>query len=209
MADGSGDAEVNRMDSAGGNLLHGLRFLLGMDEAETQTSEKEQAMLRRYAEGRKRAVEIGVYEGVNTRNIAEVMDPGGVLYGIDPFPKGRLGFCWGELIANRHLRRGGVRNRVSFVKALSWDAVPLIDGTFDFLYVDGDHTLEAMTRDWTDWSERVDKDGIVALHDTRVSDFCLKVESYGSYQYFESHIRHDDRFELLEQVDSLSVLRRR
>ena len=77
------------MDNAGGNFLHAVRFLLGIDRAETQTSEKERAMLRRYAEGRTRAVEIGVYEGVNTRNIAEVMDPKGVLYGVDPFPKGR------------------------------------------------------------------------------------------------------------------------
>ena len=173
------------------------------------TSEEERAMLRRYAEGRTRAVEIGVYEGVNTRNIAEVMDPKGVVYGVDPFPKGRLGLCWGELIAATNLRRGGVRDRVTFVRALSWDAASMVEGEFDLLYVDGDHTLDAMQRDWSDWSGRVLKDGIVALHDTRVSEFRLKVESYGSYQYFESDIRHDERFELLEQVDSLSVLRRR
>jgi len=53
------------------------------------------------------------------------------------------------------------------------------------------------------------KSGILTPHDTRVPDYNKpSVRDLGSYKYFESHIKKDARFELLEQVDSLSVLRR-
>jgi hypothetical protein len=41
-----------------------------------------------------------------------------------------------------------------------------------------------------------------------VPDHDPSVAELGSHQFFESEIRHDPRFVLLEQVDSLSVLQR-
>jgi hypothetical protein len=49
--------------------------------------------------------------------------------------------------------------------------------------------------------------GIIALHDTRVPEHNPDVATYGSYNFFEKHIRGDRRFTLVEQVDSLSILK--
>lgn len=182
---------------------------MGVDEPHTQTTEEEQQALRKYCRGSRRAVEIGVYEGANTRIIAENLAADGQLFAIDPFFTGRLPICWGEQIARAELHQGGVGNRVTFVRALSWEAVIQIDGPFDFVFIDGDHSLEGIRRDWGDWSDRVEPDGIIALHDTRVPEHDPSVADLGSYQYFEDQIRDDERFEIIDQVHSLSILERR
>jgi predicted O-methyltransferase YrrM len=167
----------------------------------------ERAALAKWASGRCRAAEIGVYEGRTTRVIAEVLADGGGLFAIDPFFPGRLGICWSKLVARQHLRASPCWSRVRWVEHLSHEAVHQVHGELDFLFIDGDHSLEAIQRDWRDWSCRIARGGIVALHDTRAPPHNPRVGDLGSCRYFASHIRHDPRFELLEQVDSLSVLR--
>lgn len=41
----------------------------------------------------------------------------------------------------------------------------LVDGGIDFLFIDGDHTLEGVKRDFEMYSELVSDGGIIALHD--------------------------------------------
>ncbi len=190
----------------GSAALHFGRYLVGLDQADTQTTQAERECLAELAEGKRRAVEIGVYEGVGTRTIASRMDPRGVLYAIDPFIRGRLGICWGELIARREMRRLPVR--IEVIRAFSHDAVNQIEGDFDLLFIDGDHSDEGIRRDWSDWSQRIRPGGIVALHDTRASPHNPGVETLGSFRYFQSDIRHDPGFRLVKQVDTLSVLER-
>jgi hypothetical protein len=48
----------------------------------------------------------------------------------------------------------------------------------------------------------------VLLHDTQVPAHNPHVADLGSFQYFRDTISHDERFEIVEIVDSLSVLRR-
>ena len=69
----------------GGAALHAPRFYIGLDEANTQTTRDERRAISEYANGKKRAVEIGIYEGVNTCIIAEAIQNEGTLYAIDPF----------------------------------------------------------------------------------------------------------------------------
>ena len=61
------------MSFLGKSALHAICYLLYLDEARSQTTEKEQVTLQKYAQNKERAVEIGVHEGVNTRLIAEVL----------------------------------------------------------------------------------------------------------------------------------------
>jgi predicted O-methyltransferase YrrM len=190
----------------GSAAVHFGRYLVGLDQADTQTTQAERACLAELAAGKRRAVEIGVYEGVGTRTIASRMDPLGVLYAIDPFFEGRLGVCWSELIARREMRK--VPARIEVIRAFSYEAVSQIEGDFDLLFIDGDHSDEGIRRDWSDWSPRIQAGGIVALHDTRASPHNPGVETLGSFRYFESDIRHDLRFRLVRQVDTLSVLER-
>lgn len=196
------------MTGGGRSLLHALRHRLQLDPPHTQTTDAERSALEKYAQGKHRAAELGVYEGANTTRIARALAPSGVLYAIDPFFRGRLGISWEERIARAEVRRHGQASRVRFVPALSWEACGQIGGMFDFVFVDGDHSLDGITRDWSDWSARIEPGGVIALHDTRLAPGVGGVEALGSHHYFESHIRRDPRFEILEQVDSLSVLRR-
>lgn len=194
----------------GRTLWHTVRHALGVEDAQTQTSRAEREHLARHAAGRKRAVEIGVFEGATTAILARAIQPGGGrLYAVDPFFRGRSGICWSELIARTEVRRSGAGDVVEFVRTLSTDACRNLPGEFDFVFIDGDHSLEGIRRDWSDWSDRIAAGGIMALHDTRVPEYNPSVQQLGSYRYFESDIRFDPRFELVEQVDSLSVLRRR
>jgi predicted O-methyltransferase YrrM len=196
------------MSFLGKSALHAICYLLYLDEAHSQTTEKEQVTLQKYAQSKERAVEIGVHEGVNTRLIAEVLSPSGVIYAVDPFFTGRIPVCWGKIIAQSRVRRGNVGDSVRFVRAPSWEACERLTGTFDFIFIDGDHSLEGIRRDWADWSGRIRSGGLVALHDTCVAKEHADATRLGSHQFFEQRIQHDERFELIEQVDSLSIMQR-
>ena len=188
--------------------IHCARYFIGLDEAETQVTRNERELLARYVANKRRAVEIGVFEGSTTRFLAEQMDREGELYAIDPFFRGRFGICWGEIIARAEMQRSrGARIRA--INALSYDAVRIIEGRFDFIFLDGDHSIEGITRDWCDWSDRVGPLGIFALHDTSVPDYNPDVAELGTVKFFDEVILHDERFEHIEQIDSLNILRRR
>jgi predicted O-methyltransferase YrrM len=157
-------------------------------------------------------VEIGVYEGASTKLLIAAAAPDAQLHAIDPFLTGRLGICWAKGIARHEIAAGLRKNpkvRVELVERFSQDAAGEIPGPFDFVFIDADHSLDGIARDWNDWSGKVVAGGIVALHDTRVPAHNPAVAELGSFKYFQSTIRIDPRFEVLEQVDSLSVLQRR
>ena len=186
-----------------------LRCVTGLGVPQSQTTAGERAALQWYSRGKRRGLEFGVYEGVTTCLIAEELASDGILYSIDPFLNGRLGICWGKLIATVMIRRSGLRERVQLVEKYSYEAVDCITGQFDFIFVDEDHSLQGIARDWVDWSKRVSPGGVIALHDSLAATSNPAVARLGSVEYFDSQIRHDDRFEIVEQVDSLSVLIRR
>lgn len=189
-------------------LLHTLRYFIGIDQANSQTTSAERKCLAKHASNRRQAVEIGVYEGVTTGTIASVLSADAVLYAVDPFLPGRAGICWSKSIAKRESRRFHPACRIEFVEQFSHHAAQCIAGTFDFIFIDGDHTWDGIAQDWLDWAHRVDAGGIVALHDTIVPAHNANVATLGSHQYFIEHIQHDQRFEIVDQIDSLSVMRR-
>jgi predicted O-methyltransferase YrrM len=196
------------MRMIGRAALHTLRYLAGWDGPATQTTEAERQALAEHAAGRRRAIEIGVFEGFNTELIARELASDGRLFAIDPFLPGKLGFCWSKVIARRQISRAGLSGRVTFVRAMSWDACAQLNGDFDFMFIDGDHSWGGIERDWRDWSGRVSPGGIMALHDTRVPEHNPAVAELGSCAFYREVIRHDSRFELVGSFDSLNVLRR-
>lgn len=192
----------------GNALLHFAGCLLGLDKPHSQTTENEKKAITKYAAGSKCAVEIGVYEGVNTTNIARTIGEGSVLYAIDPFVKGRLGICYYEKIAKQQVRKNKLDGRIKFIQAFSAEAAPQVPALVDFIFIDGDHSTEGIKKDWELYAPKIQPGGYMLLHDTKVPAHDPSVANLGSHKYFESVIKYDPRFTLVETVDSLSVLKK-
>jgi predicted O-methyltransferase YrrM len=194
--------------NTGKALYHFFKVSCNLEDANTQTTINEREIIKKYAANKKMAVEIGVFEGVNTLIIASELAKNGLLIGVDPFFKGKLGISYSKLITQNRLKKSKVHYKVKLLEMFSYDAALLVNEKVDFIFIDGDHSLEGIKRDWDDWSPKVKVGGVIALHDTSVPDHDPKVEELGSYLYFQSHIQFDDRFKHLEKVDSLNVLER-
>jgi predicted O-methyltransferase YrrM len=193
---------------AGRTALHYLHVLSGRELPQTQTTSAERALLVSHLPGCKRIIEIGVFEGFTTRLLAESSDPDAVVYGVDPFFRGRVGVSWGLKIAktyNHQFLRSGKLKLIRTFSTQVANAVPL---SVDYVFIDGDHALDAITADWVFWSNRLQPDGIIALHDVLLTAGKPKAAEFGSHQYFRAHIRNDRRFKIIDQQDSLVVLRK-
>lgn len=196
------------MGIAGEAFFHFLRVLFGREEPETQTTQAERDCLRKYAHNKTRLVEIGVFEAVTTAILASSMAPTGECFAIDPFQKGRFGVCWSKLITKIYLRRNKISSKITLVESLSHDAAAIIKGSFDFIFIDGDHSLYGIRTDFEDWSMRLRPSGILALHDTSIPSHNPEVRNLGSYKYYQETIALDPGFKIVETVDSLNILRK-
>jgi predicted O-methyltransferase YrrM len=192
-------------------LTHLVLWRLGLATAETQTTEAERACLLRLAVGKRRLAEVGVWHGVTTTLLRGAMAPDGVLLAIDPFPRGRLGFSAQRYIAEREVARianGTVRwLRLTGAEAgrqLAANGEPAVEVVF----IDADHTYEGLRGDWEAWSPLVAPGGVVALHDSRTTPE-RPIDDTGSVRFTQEVVAHDQRFEQVEVVDSLTVWRRK
>jgi len=192
-------------------MTHFLLWSLGLRKAETQTTDAERECLVRHASGKSRLVEVGVWHGVTTCRLRSAMASDGVLVGVDPYPIGRLGFSAHWCIARNEVAKipnGSVRwMRATGVQA-ALDYAASGAGPVDFVFIDGDHRYQALRGDWECWSPLVAPGGIVAIHDS-CSSTTRQIDDAGSAVFTSDVIRRDPRFELVEIIDTLTVLRRR
>lgn len=191
----------------------GLHFVLWrcrMAVAKTQTTPAEQDCLERHAKDRRRLVEIGIWHGVNTRRLRSKMAADGILFAIDPFPLSRFGFSWERLIARGEVRRE-TRGDVRFLEVTSAEAATMFSDIcrepLDFVFVDGEHSYQGLQTDWTLWAPKVRTGGIIALHDSRTFPGHSS-HAGGSVRFTNEVILPDNRFRVVETVDSLTVLER-
>jgi predicted O-methyltransferase YrrM len=191
-------------------MQHFLLWQLGLAQAWTSRTAAECACLERQAAGRKRLVEIGCWYGVNTRRLRAVMAPDGVLFAVDPYTPGRLGFSAVGYIARREVARchnGSVR----WVRATDVEAARQITASgevpVDFMFTDAVNTYEGLRATWEAWAPLVAPGGVVVLGDSRASA-TRPIDSLGSAVFTREVIQNDPRFACIETVDTLTVLRR-
>ena len=191
--------------------IHLALYYLGLAKAETQVTPTERRCLLDHAKGTKLAAEVGVWHGVTTSAVRNVMDPSGTLYAIDPYPAGRIGFSIQRLIASRELQKSHGAE-VRFVRLTGVEAAKkfLEDGLrkFDFVFIDGDHSFEGLKGDWECWSRLVQVGGCIALHDSQ-SSATRDIETAGSVQFTKQVILKDAAFEVVSQAETLTVLSRK
>ncbi len=184
---------------------------LGWAKAEAQTTEAERDCMARHANGKKKLAEIGVWHGVTTCRLRRAMAPEGILVAVDPYPLGKLGFSAQRIIAHREVSRvsGGT---VNWLRTTGSDAALELSRTnsptFDFVFVDGDHSYEGLQADWEGWAKLIAPGGIIALHDSRSSPSRQIPDDVGSVHFTRDVIERDSRFQVIETIDSLTVLQR-
>ncbi len=189
-------------------LLHLIKYRLRLEDPMGWMIPEEREALLRHAAGKKRLAEVGVWEGVTTRELRRGMSPTGTIFAIDPYPPGRLGINYQKLIAAREVARAP-NGAVVWIRQTSVDALKqpaVLQAPFDFVFLDGDHTYEGTRQDWEGWSPLVEPGGIIALHDSFLPP---GHDDAGSVHYSNEVIALDPRFEQVDAVLSLRVLRRR
>src|ERR1700761_4581673 len=191
--------------------VHFLLWRFGMAEATTQTTQAERDTLARYATGKRNLVEIGVWHGITTSRLREAMSPDGVLWAVDPYFRSRIGLSWAQMIAHNTVGKiqGG---NVQWIRMTGEDAARARlaspnPQSVDFIFIDGNHSYEGLKVDWDGWSPQIAEGGIVALHDSRTSPL-RNIDQAGSVIFTNEVILHDPNFEVVETVDSLTVLQR-
>jgi predicted O-methyltransferase YrrM len=150
----------------------------GLVPPRTMHSDDDASVLRAMAQGRRRVVEIGVYEGASAVALCAVLGDDAELHLIDPFGQAptALPAGWGateaatRAVVERALRRRrGAGPHVHWHVDLSEDVARRWDGPADLVFIDGDHAEEAVRLDWDHWSPKVAEGGAVVFHDARLS----------------------------------------
>lgn len=171
-------------------------------------TQAEGNLLRRCARDAFCAVEIGVSEGGSAWQLRQVINPNGTLYLIDPYERNPFhGLNMARLVARRLVGRVE-RGEVEWIREKSHEAAIGWTKAIDVLFLDGDHTFEAVDADWRLWSQHVKPGGIVALHDARVSDGGWTSVNDGPVRLVEHLKRTATEWQILDEVDSTVALRR-
>ncbi|MEA2256727.1 MAG: 1-O-methyltransferase [Solirubrobacteraceae bacterium] len=156
-----------------------LRSLLvgaGLIPPRTMHSDADAGVLRAVAAGRRRVVEIGVYEGSSAVALCEVLGPEAQLHLVDPF--GHHGWAlpagWGatEGASRRVVQRARRRHdgpQITWHVDYSARVAARWEGEVDLVFVDGDHSEDGVQADWDGWHRFVAPGGAVAFHDARLS----------------------------------------
>jgi predicted O-methyltransferase YrrM len=123
-----------------------------------------------------RIVEIGSFRGRSMIAIARSAPDGTEIVAIDPHagndrgPQEIEGFEDEAAIDSKvfltNLERAGVRDRVSYVRKFSHDALEDVPGPIDLLHIDGAHRYKPASDDIATWGAKVVDGGSVLIHDS-------------------------------------------
>lgn len=151
-------------------------------------------------------VEIGVLDGGNSREMALVASV--PIYGIDPLIPDSMD-------ANLQGERDHIDHNLSFYpdfhfyQDYSFNVVKNWSHMFDFIWIDGDHTYEAVRQDFEDWYPLLAADGYIAFHDSApVKSTRATHKGYPGPIKLVTELKADDRVRYVETCDSITIFQK-
>ena len=152
--------------------LRALAVGTGVVRPRAVHSDGEAWLLAHLARGRRRVVQIGVFEGASAIALCDVLDPGAELHLIDPFVRhpnarreGAAAAEWATRRVVDRAARSGNGPRVHWHVDFS---ATVADGwtlPIDLVSIDAGHSEIGGTKDWDLWHPFVVEGGAVLLHD--------------------------------------------
>lgn len=188
-----------------GEIDRCLNVIMSVDGQISREEAKTLLKLARQIPSGRVIVEIGAYRGRSTIALAFGSSLGEVnrVYAVDPHVpfQGVLGGRFGpedQEALYQNLVKSGMGKIVAVV-SLSSKAVASCwsERNIGLLWIDGNHTYEAVCEDYESWEPLIAEDGIVAFHDTTVP----------GVQKFISEMRQLKKLCFLGQTESLSWFR--
>ena len=149
-------------------------------------------------------VEIGVLHGNTTRVLLK--NSSCKVYGIDPIIPDSMNK---NLIGNMsyiNTLKTDYPWRFIFIKDYSYNVVKTWNEPIDYLFIDGDHSYEAVKRDFNDWFPHVNSGGVIAFHDSAV--FRGGPAWWDGPSKFVDEILHDERLGYIKTVHSMTIFRK-
>lgn len=194
-----------------------LQALLGVPAL---LHDSEVIALQKYASGAKETiVEIGAAFGGSSLLFLLAKQAQATVTSIDPFIEDSMGKfqatqkkCYGHV--TQALSDIGFEKRIADWKLIpdySYNIVKTWQKPIDFLFIDGDHRYEAVKQDFEEWLPHVKKGGLIAFHDS------CRAEGTPEEKYDKGwpgptkllhELRSDGRVERVEEVHSLSIIRK-
>ena len=139
--------------------------------------------------------EVGVKEGVNAKAMIDII-PNLELLLVDPYMKyeykhfkSHKKWQWHQPTMDK-IRQTALktlsRANVRWLMTTSIPATACIDDeSLDFVYIDGNHTLDFVMQDILSWSRKVRKGGVISGHDYRVDGANTAVRAYAKHHKLE------------------------
>jgi hypothetical protein len=197
--------------------LRAIALGTGLIPPRPMHSDGEATTLTRLAQGARRVVELGVYEGSSAVVLCRALGPDAELHLIDPFidPVGaslRAGWRANATATRLAVRRANSRNG----PAVRWHIDRSQDvgrrwagGPVDLLFIDGDHSAAGCREDWDVWHRHIAQSGAVAFHDAR-DGLPGGRGGPGPTGFVDELFRQaGTEWEITEEIDSLVVVQRR
>ena len=159
------------------------------------------------AEGVTRILEIGTRHGDALHEFGRLVGEGGTVVGVD-LPGG----AWGDSQSQGNAERAvadlvaqGVNARMVFGDSTSPAVVAeaLAQGPFDFVFIDGDHSLAGVTADWKNYR---DAGRIIGFHDIAAHlKPKKKADRYGVPTLWQKLKRDHTTVEIVEPAATMGI----
>ncbi len=150
-------------------------------------------------------IEIGVLNGETSAFLLSLCD---TLIGIDPIePDSMDSSLIGstEKIHNNTKRFGA---RFMFINDYSFNvAAGILDNSNDFVFIDGDHTYEAVKLDYKLYFPKVKIGGLIFIHDSRMNRGGANFH-VGPSRFVDELIINDNRVEIIGETFSLTCFKK-